>query len=183
MSAADFIREISRLPGGEGITACIQCGTCSASCPNANLMEYSPRKIIAMARAGMKEEVLRSNSMWYCLTCHLCSVRCPRDIKPAEIMHTLECLSVKHSLDSKQTRTSAMYKTFVDSIESHGRVYELGFMLKFYLKTNPFALFGLMGVGIDLFLCGRLALAPGKAKGAGKVKALLERAQALKETQ
>jgi len=74
-----------------------------------------------------------------------------------------------------------MYKAFVDSIKSHGRVYELGFMLKFYLKTNPFALFGLMGVGIDLFLCGRLALAPGKAKGGKKVKAVLERAQALKE--
>jgi len=181
MSAADFIREISFLPGGEAITRCIQCGTCSASCPNANLMEYSPRKIIAMARAGMKEEVLRSSSMWYCLSCHLCSVRCPRDIKPAEIMHTLECLSVRHSLDSRRTRTPAMYKAFVDSIKSYGRVYELGFMFKFCLKTNPFALFGLMGVGIDLFLCGRLALAPGKTKRGEKVKAILERAQALKE--
>ena len=182
MSGTDFIREIASLPGADAITGCIQCGTCSASCPNANLMEYSPRKLIAMARAGMKEEVLRSNSMWYCLTCHLCTVRCPRDIKPAEIMHALECLSVKHDLDSRQTRTSAMYKAFVDSIKNNGRVYELGFMLKFYLKTNPFALFGLMDVGIDLFLCGRLAIAPRKAKGGEKVKAILERAQSLKET-
>jgi heterodisulfide reductase subunit C len=183
MSAADFIREISLMPGGEAIKACIQCGTCSASCPNANLMEYSPRKIIAMARAGMKEEVLRSNSMWYCLSCQLCTVRCPRNIKPAEIMHTLECLSVKHSLDSRRTRTSAMYKAFVDSIKTHGRVYELGFMLEFCLKTNPFALFGMMGVGIDLFLSGRLALPPEKTKRGEKVKAILERAQSLKEAQ
>lgn len=97
-------------------------------------------------------------------------------------MHTLECLSVRHSLDSRRTRTPAMYKAFVDSIKSYGRVYELGFMVKLYLKTNPFALFGLMSVGIDLFLSGRLSLASGKTRRGEKVKALLERAQAVKET-
>ena len=183
MSAADFVREISLLPGGEALSECIQCGTCSASCPHVNVMEYPPRKLIAMARAGMKERVLQSNSMWYCLSCQLCSLRCPKDVKPSEIMHILESLSVKYGLYSKRTRNPAMYKAFVDSIRSYGRVYELGFMIKYCLKTNPFAVFGLMSVGIDLLLSGRLALTPAETKGTGeKVRALLERAKAVKET-
>lgn len=182
MSATDFVREISLLPGGEAIVECIQCGTCSASCPHAKVMEYPPRKVIAMARAGMKERVLRSNSMWYCLSCQLCSLRCPRDVKPSEIMHILEYLSVKYGLDSRRSRNPAMYRAFVDSIRNYGRVYELGFMIKFCLKTNPFAIFGLMGAGIDLLLSGRLGLTPSKTKNTGeKVRALLERARAIKE--
>jgi heterodisulfide reductase subunit C len=30
-----FVEEISVIPGGEAIRLCIQCGTCTASCPNA----------------------------------------------------------------------------------------------------------------------------------------------------
>jgi hypothetical protein len=97
-------------------------------------------------------------------------------------MHVLESLSIKYGLDSKRTRNPAMYKAFVDSIKNYGRIYELGFMIKFCLKTNPFALFGLMSVGIDLFLSGRLALTPSKAGDTGqKVRALLQRAHAVKE--
>jgi heterodisulfide reductase subunit C len=40
--ANTFIEEICAIPGGEGIRLCIQCGTCTASCPNADKMEYTP---------------------------------------------------------------------------------------------------------------------------------------------
>ena len=58
-----FIDEICALPGGEGIKVCIQCGTCTASCPNADRMEHTPSQLIAMVRAGMRREVLSSNAM------------------------------------------------------------------------------------------------------------------------
>ena len=76
-----LIEEICAIPGGEGIRLCIQCGTCTASCPNADKMEHTPSELIAMARAGMRKEVLSSNAMWYCLSCYMCTVRCPRGIK------------------------------------------------------------------------------------------------------
>lgn len=58
-----FVDEISAIPGGEGIRLCIQCGTCTASCPNADSMAHTPAQLIAMARAGMRQEVLsRSKS-------------------------------------------------------------------------------------------------------------------------
>ncbi|MFC1942171.1 hypothetical protein ACFLWU_03020 [Chloroflexota bacterium] len=42
------MEEVKATPGGEHILACIQCGTCTGSCPMAGAMEYPPRKIIAM---------------------------------------------------------------------------------------------------------------------------------------
>jgi len=105
-----LVEEISNIPGGERIRLCIQCGTCSASCPNANKMDHTPRKLIAMARAGMREEVLSSNSMWLCASCYLCTVRCPREIKITDIMHALECISVRENVSSARTLTPTMYR-------------------------------------------------------------------------
>ena len=30
-----FVEEVSAIPGGERVKLCIQCGSCTASCPNA----------------------------------------------------------------------------------------------------------------------------------------------------
>jgi heterodisulfide reductase subunit C len=176
---SDFLNEVLSIPGGEGVRDCIQCGTCAASCPNADKMDYTPRKIIAMVRAGMKDEVLTSNSMWYCLSCYLCTVRCPRDIKPTDLMHALECLATRHGLSTTRTRTPLMYKAFVDSIKSSGRVHELGFMLKYYLRSNPLPALGMASTGMGMFLRGRMSLSGRKIKGLKEFKAILDKAHTL----
>jgi len=132
-----FLDEVKATPGGEHILACIQCGTCTGSCPMAGAMEYPPRKIIAMIRAGMRGEVLSSNSMWFCLSCYMCSCRCPRGVKPTELAHALESLATQQGFSIGGTSTPAMYRSFVSSIKSNGRVHEFGMMLKFYLSILP----------------------------------------------
>jgi len=49
----DFIGELLTVPGGEGLQDCIQCGTCSGSCPVSYFMDNPPRKLFALARAGL----------------------------------------------------------------------------------------------------------------------------------
>ena len=119
-----FAEEICAIPGGEGIRLCIQCGTCSASCPNANRMDHTPRELIAMARSGMREEVLSSNSMWFCLSCYLCTVRCPREVKPADLMQALEYLAVRQGLSQTRTRTAATRGGFPTPGFRRGRIKE-----------------------------------------------------------
>ena len=41
-----FLDKVHAIPDGEKIDGCLQCGTCSASCPTSEAMEYSPREII-----------------------------------------------------------------------------------------------------------------------------------------
>ena len=49
-------------PDREKLLTCIQCGTCTASCPTAYAMDYTPRQLWRLIQLGLKEEVLRSNS-------------------------------------------------------------------------------------------------------------------------
>jgi len=78
-----------------------------------------------------------------------------------------------------------MYRAFVDSIKSNGRVHELGMMLKFYLstiltgRTNPLATIKMLPLALKLLTHGRMSIKPTKIKGNEQVKAMVKRAQAL----
>ena len=170
-----FVDEVAATPGGEHIRNCIQCGICSGACPAANEMEYAPRKIIAMIRAGMRDEVLSSSSMWHCLSCYMCTVRCPRDVKPAELAHALECLSNQQGFRVKRTNTPAMYRSFVSSVKDNGRVHEFGIMLRYYLRTNPLAALKVLPVGLKLLFHKRLPLVPKRVKGKGDLSKMVEK--------
>ncbi|MBA7619818.1 hypothetical protein ES703_27159 [subsurface metagenome] len=180
-SGDTFIEEISAIPGGESIRLCIQCGTCTASCPNADRMEHTPSQLIAMARAGMREEVLSSNAMWYCLSCYLCTVRCPRGIKQTDLMHALESLAIREGMSNKQTSTPTMYKSFNHFVSSRGRLPELWFMTRFYLLTNPLRAFRSLPVALSLLKHGRLSIRARKLTpgGTSQLKAILDKAKSL----
>jgi len=178
-----FVEEVATTPGGEHILSCIQCGVCTGSCPMANKMEYPPRKIIALIRAGMRDEVLSSNSMWFCLSCYLCSCRCPRNVKPTELAHALESLATQHGYKIKRAPTQVMYRSFVDSIKAHGRVHEFGMMFMFYLRTNPLAAIKLLPVGLKLLLHRRMPLMPKKAEGKEDLSKILQKFNQVRGTQ
>jgi len=170
-----FVEEVAATPGGENINTCIQCGTCTGSCPVAGEMEYPPRKIIAMIRAGMREEVLSSNSMWHCLSCYMCTVLCPRGVKPTELAHALESKATQQGFRIKGTRTPAMYRSFVSSIKGNGRVHEFGMMLRFYLQANPLAAVKMLPLGLKLFLHKRMPLIPKRVKGKEDLSRIIQK--------
>ena len=170
-----FVEEVASTPGGEHILSCIQCGVCTGSCPMASQMEYPPRKIIALIRAGMRDKVLSSSSMWFCLSCHLCGCRCPRGVKPTDLAHALESLATQHGYRVKGTRTPAMYRSFVGSIKANGRVHEFGMMFIFYLRTNLLAAIKMLPVGLKLFLHRRMPLMPKRVEGKDDLSRLIQR--------
>jgi heterodisulfide reductase subunit C len=144
-------------------------------------MQYAPRQLIAMARAGMRDEVLSSNSMWYCASCYLCTVRCPRDIKPTDLMHVLECLATRHGLSTKKNKTPAMYQTFSNLVYGTGGMPEMGLMMRYYLKTNPFKAMGMIPTAFTMIRHGRISLKSRKLKPEAQrqFKAILDKAKEL----
>jgi heterodisulfide reductase subunit C len=177
---AAFIDEICAIPGGDSIKLCIQCGTCTASCPNADKMDHTPSELIAMARAGMKQEVLSSNAMWYCLSCYLCTVRCPRGIKPTGLMHAFESLSIKEGLVHTKTLTPTMYRLF-NHYCSLGNLPELWFMTRFYLTTNPLRVWKMIPIAFNLLKRGRVSLKSRKLTPTGRnqLKTILAKAESI----
>jgi heterodisulfide reductase subunit D len=80
------------------LRACIQCGTCSAVCPTAYAMDYTPRQLWKLLQLGLKDEVVASRTFWLCTTCEACTVRCPRGIDLTETMLMLKSHALKEKL-------------------------------------------------------------------------------------
>jgi heterodisulfide reductase subunit C len=94
---SQFKYEVLKEPGGENFMRCMQCGTCTASCPvKAIDPDYNCRRIIRMALLGDKNKVLSSKFVWMCSTCYSCYERCPQDVKITELMFALKNLAVKY---------------------------------------------------------------------------------------
>ncbi len=82
-----FMKQVE--PDWKKILTCFQCGTCSVSCPAAELMDYAPRQLWQMIRLGMRDQVLNSRTFWLCTQCYACTARCPRGIMTSETMRHL----------------------------------------------------------------------------------------------
>jgi heterodisulfide reductase subunit C len=93
-----FVDEVIKLRGEEKILDCIQCGTCSGTCPVRFAMDYSPMQIIRMAQLGMKETLFNANTIWICATCYSCTDRCPRGIDIGDTMRVLRNLSIQEGI-------------------------------------------------------------------------------------
>ncbi len=92
----EFKSLIAKEPGGENITKCFSCGTCTAGCPVREVTDrYNPRKIIRMALLGMKKEVLSSQFIWLCSSCYTCHERCPQNVKIPELMNAIKNIAVR----------------------------------------------------------------------------------------
>jgi len=159
-----FLQDVYTIPDGERIKLCIQCGTCSASCPTSYAMDYTPREIIAAFRAGMLDRVLKSNTVWMCASCYSCSVRCPAGIKLTDVMYELKRLGIEYGLYAKKATAPVLSREFVKMVDKHGRNPELNLLGWFYMKTNPFGLLKMAPLGLKLFKRGRLAFRPSKMK-------------------
>jgi heterodisulfide reductase subunit C2 len=92
----DFKYEVAETPGGEHIKRCFACASCTLSCPVSEVdPAYSPRRLVHMILLGMKDEVLSSDLIWYCLNCYRCYVHCPQDVQFTHVMEVLRSLAVK----------------------------------------------------------------------------------------
>ena len=86
-----LLQEIS----GVNLSACYQCGNCSAGCPCIEAMEIPPQKVMRMCQLGQIDELLKANTMWVCAACITCSARCPRSIDIAAVMEGLRHLVLR----------------------------------------------------------------------------------------
>ena len=178
-SATSLIDQVSSIHGSDGFARCVQCGTCSGSCPNANEMEYTPRKLIAMVRAGLQKDVLSSDAMWYCASCYLCTERCPRGVKVTDLMYALKQLAYRNGFRRGPTGEPIMYRTFVDLINQNGRVHEVSLASKVYMQSRPMALLRMAPIGLKMIRRGRSRLRPHTINDKEQLVAIITKAREL----
>ncbi len=80
-----FINELAHY-GGSDVSACFNCGNCTAVCSLTDQGAAFPRKFIRYAQLGMKDRLAASKEMWLCYYCGDCSATCPRQAEPGEFV-------------------------------------------------------------------------------------------------
>lgn len=171
----DFAREVASVPGGEQLYACIQCGTCSGICPLSHYMDYTPRQIVSMIRAGQRGRVLASYTTWLCSSCYSCSAECPREIRLTDLMYAAKRLAIRGGVYPKRFPIPVLANEFFKSVERFGRSSETRLLIRFFIKTNPLRMFGIAGLGLRLLTHGRLSVKRERIQRMQELKSILER--------
>ena len=99
MSKNDNRREQILRISGVNLKKCMRCGKCTATCPSYDEMEYHPHQFIYMVECGEIEPLLKSTSIYKCLSCFACVERCPRGVEPAKLIEAVR-LSVIREKDA-----------------------------------------------------------------------------------
>lgn len=175
----DFLKElIEATPGGEALITCLQCGTCGGSCPSGADMDHTPRALFAMAYAGMREDVLRSNTPWYCVTCYYCMARCPKEIPIPDLMYSLKRMAVREKLydDSDAPDWSS---SFIGYVESYGRSFEFGLGTRYHLTHSPLRKVGVGPMALEMIAKDRMMLRPEKIRQVDQLRTILDAAKSL----
>jgi heterodisulfide reductase subunit C len=64
---------------------------CTGGCPVAHARpDYNPRRILETILLGHYDQVLASNLIWLCTSCHSCLERCPQRIELSELLIDLK---------------------------------------------------------------------------------------------
>ncbi len=170
-----FLEEIKEMSGAEDLDRCIQCGTCSSSCPMSVYMDYPPRKIIGLVKNGFKDEALRSFTIWLCSSCYTCQVRCPAKIEITEVMYALKRKAIEEKVYPQGLAIPVLDKEMSQLIRNYGRNSELWLILRLYLKSrNPMGLLRMTPLGLKLLKTGRMSFKREAIKDRKQLKALLK---------
>lgn len=178
MEARGLLKRLLELPGGDQILKCIQCGTCTGSCPMSSVMDYGPRRLFAMIKGGSVKEALASNTYWICASCYFCTVRCPRGIKITDIMYALKELSVKEGFYPASEPTAKMYLAFRETVEEYGRLSETKLMQRLGAKA-PMELLKKAPVGLKLLMKKRMEFKVEPVRNLDAFKRVIRKAKEL----
>ena len=84
----EFANEITKYGAGD-FKACFNCGNCTATCSLSTTDISFPREMIRYSTLGLENEIKASLKPWQCYYCGECSLQCPRQANPGELMMSL----------------------------------------------------------------------------------------------
>jgi len=186
----NFLKEVeANVEEGDWVKMCMQCGVCAGSCPMGPYWEHPPQEIFMMIRAGKREEVLSSSSMWMCTSCYNCISRCPRELPITHIMHGLAHYAKRLGIAPKEQPTLKFSQLFWDNLMVNGRVNELKLGIRLYfidgLVQGIKNALAASGLGLGMYKAKRLnpmeIMGGHSIKDKSGLKAMIKKAQEIEE--
>lgn len=178
-----FLEQVEDIPAGERIKRCIQCGTCTGSCPVSYAMDITPRQLIALFRMGEMEMIMKSRTIWICASCYACTTRCPSGIKVTDLIYALKRTAMESNQKSNAPQVQLLAKLFVDNLKSYGRLHEGTLIRKYYTRTGITKLLGFIPLAKKMYETKRLAPFPRKIKAHQALSRIIDKAQEIEMRQ
>ena len=102
-SKMELLRDDIIRASGVNVRKCMKCGKCSGTCPAYDEMEYHPHEFVYMVETGDIEPLLKSESLYKCLTCFACVDRCPRGVEPAKVVEAVRLAVIREQGKNRLT--------------------------------------------------------------------------------
>jgi heterodisulfide reductase subunit C len=169
-----FLDEVEKRSATK-VSACYQCHKCSTGCPVGPDMDIHSSQIMRLCHLGQEKEVLGSRAIWLCASCEACTTRCPQEVDIAAVMDALRIMALERKEELKHTRGAEFIRSFLNSVRRHGRVYELGMLAAYKIRTRD--LWSDLDKAPQLLSKGKLCLFPKKSRSAKEVQAVFKRAE------
>ena len=170
--------DLQRLTG-EDVMLCDQCMKCTLGCPTAYTMKMKPHDMVRAIQLGLIQEIYWSGAIWMCLSCEVCSTRCPQGINVLRVIDGLRVLSRGVGHYNPQPAVPAMHRIFLSLVERFGRTFELGLVLLTHLRMlTPFKD---IDMASTLFWKGKLNPFPYRSHGVKKLRKVMNRVRELEK--
>ncbi len=166
-----FIEQVSVL-SHQNVRRCYYCLRCSAGCPAAYAMEYTPAQILRLVQLGQKESLLHSSAIWLCIGCETCGTRCPNQIHAGAVIDALRQIAIAENVPAAERSVFKLHVAFLNSIRRFGRLHELSMILEHKLTSRD--LLSNLDMGIDMFIKGKIHPFPKRIQGRDEVKKLFQ---------
>ena len=92
----EYIKEYT----GRSLSACMQCGLCTAVCPMSRFMDVHPAALIRLLQVS-DVDISKLKAIWVCTSCMTCVDRCPRDVAPGMVIETLRLLALRRGIEPR----------------------------------------------------------------------------------
>ncbi|MHC4656198.1 MAG: 4Fe-4S dicluster domain-containing protein [Planctomycetota bacterium] len=172
-----FMDEVAKR-SGENVFLCYQCRKCASGCPTRMFMDSTPTELMRYVQLGMVDEAMKTNTIWYCLSCQTCSTRCPQDIDIAHVVDTIRILVQEKKIKADTKNMRLFNRLWMNILKYTGRMYELALTGMLNLFTGrPFKD---LSLGIKMIRKGKLKLLPSIRKPFAMMK-MFSRAKRLKK--
>ncbi len=168
-----LLGEVERRSGA-AVGACLQCHKCSTGCVIGPDMDFLSSQVMRLIQFGEEQTVLGSRAIWLCASCEACSTRCPMDIDVAAVMDTLRMMAVERNAVAPGTRGEKFNRSFLGSVCRHGRVFELGMLTAFKLRSGD--LMSDVDKFPQMLAKGKIALLPNRGGDKKQVRQIFRRA-------
>ena len=146
-----WAEEFAARPGCEGLFSCLQCGTCSGSCPLSLYMDLGPRRVMALVREGFRDEALRCQTIWLCASCYSCDVECPSQVRLTDVMGSLKREALRCGLYPPRFPIPVLEQELFQVVRMRGRSAEFWRVFRAALRSHPMQLFTIIRAGWRLF--------------------------------